>query len=203
MYINKIILVLLLGLTVMFAHGKHKKTAQKLDTVTVVGKDTIAINGIAVNKALVHNQTTSESALTEKEEIEEGKEVTFGAVFEHMHNKLIHFPIALTIVALLLMAIGYKDNKYLAAVKIIVPFAAFVTIFTVLAGLSQAAPFEGTAMYGLVETHEILGLGVLLSLILWSVSLYVKKLNKFIYLFAVLNFILVSITGFYGGIIAH
>ncbi len=205
MYLNKILIILFLSATIIFAHEAHnkKKSIPKLDTLTIIGNDTIAINGIATQQFMAEHHDENEEHHNEAMEEEEVKEVTFGAAFEHLHNKLIHFPIALTLIALLLLILGYKEKQYLSAVKIIVPTAALLTIATVLTGRGQTAPFEGTATYQLVETHELLGFGVLASLILWSVSLYVKPLEKFIYTIAILTFILVSITGLYGGVIAH
>ena len=134
---------------------------------------------------------------------EETKTVSLDALFEHIHNKVIHFPIALSIVGFLLMLIGYKDNKYNAALKIIIPFAALVAVVAVIAGLSQAAAFEGTGVYSIVETHRLLGIITLIFLILWSVALYVKKLNKFVWILAILSVFWVLLAGFYGGIISH
>lgn len=138
-----------------------------------------------------------------EEEKSETKTIKFGSLFEHIHNKVIHFPIALTVISFILMLLGYKDDKYLSALKIIIPFATLLSIVAVLAGLSQTEPFEGTSTYSLVETHRLLGFGVLVSLLLWSILLYMKKMKKFIWLLAILTLILVSIAGLYGGVIAH
>ncbi len=205
MYLNKLLIIFLLSAAFIFAHEAHNKKEKipKQDTLTIVGTDTIAINGIPTEQFITARSLDTELNENNEEVEEEVKEVTIGAAFEHLHNKLIHFPIALTAVALLLLIIGYKENKYLDALKIIIPLAAILTIFTILTGQAQEEPFEGKAIYALIETHELLGFGVLASLILWSISLYVEPLKKFIYLFAVLTFILVSLTGLYGGVIAH
>lgn len=199
------ILIIFLAAT-MFAHEGHKKKkpAAKPDTLTIVGKDTIAINGMPTkNFMAAQHSEQAEEHLESSEDEEEIKEVTFGAAFEHIHNKVIHFPIALTVIGVLLMVIGYKDNKYWSALKVIIPTAALFTIIVIFSGLNQAEPFEGTLSYGLVETHELLGFGVLASLILWSLTFFFKKLEKFIWLFAILTISLVSLAGLYGGVIAH
>ncbi|GBD91082.1 hypothetical protein BMS3Abin04_01806 [bacterium BMS3Abin04] len=203
---NKTIITLLFTIflisTVIFAHGNHKmkKEMHKPDTLTIVAGDTIAINGIATKEFLANKVVEKEK---EDEESQEIKEITFDSLFQHIHNKVIHFPIALSIVGILLMILGFKDDKYWSALKILIPFAALMSIVAVLAGLSQAEPFEGTSTYGLVEIHKLLGFGVLASLILWSITLYVEKFKKFVWLFAILTVILISIAGFYGGVIAH
>ncbi len=206
----KLVFTILIVASVLYAHEGHKKkkVEVKPDTLTIVDGDTIAINGMPTNKFMAdhhaeanggHMQEVNDEAAEE----EEVKEVTLGAAFEHIHNKVIHFPIALTVIGLLLMVLGYKDNKYWGALKIIIPTAALFTIVVVFSGLNQAEPFEGTAAYSLVETHELLGYGVLASLILWSVALYVEQLKKYAWVFAGLTFLLVSAAGLYGGVIAH
>lgn len=201
-----IILLIFLFASTINAHEDHKKKKQdKPDTLTIVGSDTIAINGMPTEEYIEaqHSESEGEHMESIEDEEEEVKEVTIGAAFEHIHNKVIHFPIALTVIGLLLMVLGYKDNKYWDALKIIIPTASLLTIVVVFSGLNQVEPFEGTAAYSLVETHKLLGFGVLASLILWSVALYVERLKKFVYLFAVLTFLLVSAAGLYGGVIAH
>lgn len=200
----KLLFTILIVASVLYAHEGHKKKKAEVqpDTLTIVNGDTIAINGMATEKFLATRHAEAEEE--ELEAAEEGEEeVTIGAVFEHIHNKVIHFPIALTVIGLLLMILGYKNNKYQGAIKIIIPFAALMTIVAVFAGLSQAEPFEGTAAYGLVETHELLGFGVLASLVLWSIALYVEKLKKFLWAIAILTFLFVAAAGLYGGVIAH
>ncbi len=153
MYIKKILLAILIVFiaTTIFAHEGHKekKPVTKPDTLTIVGKDTIAINGMPTEKfmAAQHSKAVEEDRENINEEEKEVKEVTIGAAFEHIHNKVIHFPIALTVIAIILMVLGYKENKYLGSLKIIVPTAALFTIIVVFSGLNQAEPFEGTAAY--------------------------------------------------------
>jgi len=203
-----LVFTIILFTTVIFAHGDHKKkkNMHKPDTLTIVAGDTIAINGIPTKEYLTKKAEEQEHEEGEDNDIDDDegeKEVTPAAAFEHIHNKVIHFPIALSIVGILLMIIGYKDDKYWSALKIIIPFAALMSIVAVIAGLSQAMPFEGTSTYSLVETHKLLGSGVLASLILWSVALYVEKFKKLVWPLAILTFILISIAGLYGGVIAH
>jgi hypothetical protein len=75
------------------AHEDHDKKKEKPDTVTVVNGDTIAINGIAIGDSLL---ATQEAVLAKDEHIESTEEYELNAgnaFFEHIHNKIIHFPI--------------------------------------------------------------------------------------------------------------
>ncbi len=65
-----------------------------IDTFTVVNGDTIAVNGQAMNKT------------ASKQEPLEKKEPKFilnlsEEMFSHLHNKMVHFPIALAFAAFL------------------------------------------------------------------------------------------------------
>lgn len=203
----KFVLIIIIITSALFAHEDHKKKSEvpHYDTLTIVNNDTIAVNGIPVNALLLDKieRGTKSTYITKKTDGSEVKVVTLAAAFEHIHNKVIHFPIALSVIGFLLMMFGYKENKYWNVLRIFIPFAAIVGIIAVLSGLAQAEPFEGTSTYDLVKTHELLGFGVLASLILWSVTLHVKKLNKLVWLFSGLTVILVSIAGLYGGVLAH
>lgn len=87
----KTFICLLLLATVVFPHGgkDHKKEKTvKVDTLTIVGKDTIAINGIS---KIIYKQK-NEPELIKKEPM---KLNPSEQIFEHMHNKIVHFPIAL------------------------------------------------------------------------------------------------------------
>jgi len=209
MFLNKfklqILFTLIISFTIILAHGKHKNKIQKQDTLTIVGKDTIAINGVPTKTALLlRKQKADEHELNEEKEHDEAdKEVTFAKLFEHLHNKIIHFPIALSVGAFLLILFGYREEKMIKAVKILIPFATLMAIIAVFTGLNQSGVFEGTATYKFVEVHRILGISTTLFFVFWSVSLFVGKLKKFTIILAVITLLLVLITAFYGGIIAH
>ncbi len=200
-----IMLIIILATNILFAHEGHKKKKPviKPDTLTIVGQDTIAINGMPTEKFMATQHIKTSDEYNEEIEEDEVKEVSINAALEHIHNKVIHFPIALTVIGFFLMLLGYKEKKYWDSLKIIIPIAAFFTVIVVLSGLNQAEPFEGKSSYSLVETHELLGFGVLASLIFWSASFYIKKLKRFVWVFALITFALVSIAGLYGGVIAH
>lgn len=207
MFLNKFLLFLTIVITtaLIFAHGKHKKKSSEQDTITIVGTDTIAINGKPVNKGLLAARKEAEIREQEanKGHDEENKEVTFSKLFEHLHNKIIHFPIALSVGAFLLILLGYKDEKMIKAVKILIPFATLMAIIAVFTGINQSGVFEGEKVYSLVEIHRTLGIISAALLLIWSISLFWKKLKKYSLLIAIITLLLISITAFYGGIIAH
>ncbi len=197
--------VLIFFTSYVFAHEGHKKKkeVQIYDTLTIVNGDTIAINGLTKDQIESNRTKFNNAVKIHSEEDKEIKSVTLNSAFEHIHNKVIYYPIAITVIGILLMLFVYKDNKYNNALKIIIPFAAFFSILSILSGLSQATLFEGAQIYDPVETHKFLGFGVMASLFFWSFTLDIKIINKFIWLFAIITFTLVTRAGLYRGVIAH
>jgi uncharacterized membrane protein len=199
----KIMLLLIFTVESTFAHEDHDEKKEKPDTVTVVNGDTIAINGIAVGDSLL---ATQEAAQDEDEQIEttEEYELKVGdALFEHIHNKIIHFPIVLAIVAFLFAVLGYKDDRYQFVIKIMILIAGVFAIVAFFSGANQFDHFIGNPKEWLADIHRLFGIASAVSIWLWILCLSVKSLKRFSWVFAVATVILIITTAFYGGVIAH
>lgn len=198
-----LILINLIPLS-LFAHGDKKHHQKKLDTVLVVGKDTIAINGIAVSDSVLSLHETEEHGTEDHVESEgEFKFNISDALFEHIHNKIIHFPISLAVAAFLFALFGYKDNRYDSTIKILLLIAGLFAIAAFFTGTQQIDPFIGEPKEWLANTHRLLGIGSAVSIWVWYLTLMMKPLNKFKWLFAIITVLIISATGFYGGVLAH
>ena len=179
----------------IIAHdGKH---GNKLDTVTVVGKDTIAINGFPVNKVDSQVQSDNRSKI-QPEEIK-----LLEKLFEHPHNKIIHIPIVLIVIAFFFSLLSLKDDKFANSVKLIVLLAVISSAVAFFTGTSQIQPFEGTVKETMVNTHRLIGILTLVSTVIWLSFLSIKSLKKFALLIGIISCLLVLTASFYGGIIAH
>ncbi|KAF0141809.1 MAG: hypothetical protein FD122_1364 [Stygiobacter sp.] len=194
-----IISIIFLIQLISFAHGgkDHKKEkAVKQDTLTIVGKDTIAINGIYKNlvKKIVDPDTLKEKPM----KLDPSEQV-----FEHLHNKLVHFPIALGVFAFLLTLINFKWKNFDSAILISILIALLFAIGAFITGKSQSEPFIDTAKEWVVELHQAFGLSVLLSFFVWSIFLIIDKLRKYAWIVGLIAFILILTAGFLGGVIAH
>jgi len=191
--------------TLLMAHGDHKKkrVSERPDTLTIVSGDTIAINGIATTEYIKHKADEEKKEKLEEQEEEEEEGISFGALFEHVHNKLIHFPIAFGILLFIFMTLGYKQEVCNRASKIVVVLGALASIAAIITGYLQIAPFEGTATFALVEVHRILGFIVLGIYLLLSWAIFTHKSNKILLILSIILALAISIAGFYGGVIAH
>jgi uncharacterized membrane protein len=199
----KMMLLLIFTIEITFSHEDHDEKKEKPDTVTVVNGDTIAINGIAVGDSL---SATQEAVLDEDEQIDSTEEYELNAadaLFEHIHNKIIHFPIVLAVVAFLFAVLGYKDDRYQFVIKIMLLIAGVFAIVAFFSGTNQIDPFLGDPKEWLANTHRLFGIASAIFIWLWYLCLVVKPLKKYTWFFAIITVILVSITGLFGGVLAH
>ena len=119
------------------------------------------------------------------------------------HNKIIHYPIALVLAAFIFAIIGYKNNKHELIVKLMLIVAGIFGIVAFFSGANQFEHFINNPKEWLAETHRLLGTVSVVLIWLWYLALIVKPLKKFSLIFGVITVILVSLTGLYGGVLAH
>lgn len=185
----------------LVAHGDEHKKEEKRDTVTVVDGDTIAVNGVSVLDSIKTGE--SNSAIEQTDEVEE-ESINIGSeLFEHLHNKLIHFPIVFILAGLILMLLGYTKESYEPAVKIFVGLAFLLGFASIITGLNQAEPFIDTSKEWIVDIHKIMGIITIGLTGVWEILLFTKTNKKFSLAFAVAASLIVLAVGFLGGIIAH
>ncbi|MEP0861326.1 MAG: hypothetical protein HRF52_07785 [Ignavibacterium sp.] len=197
-------LVITLSPIFLFAHGDKKHHPTKLDTVTVFGNDTIAVNGIPVIDSRLSSDAAEEQKNKNHLEIEEKFKFNISnALFEHVHNKIIHFPISLALAAFLFSLFGIRDNRYDKTIKILLLIAGIFGIAAFLTGLNQFAAFEGEPKQWVAETHRLLGIASAVSIWLWYFILFIKPLYKLKWVIIIITVLLITATGFYGGVLAH
>jgi uncharacterized membrane protein len=191
---------LLLLATVVFPHGdkdhKKEKTVKMMDTLTIVGKDTIAINGISKKMNPMKNMP---AAIKE----EPMKLNPMEQMFEHFHNKLVHFPIALGVFAFFLTLLNIKWKSFDSAIMISVLIALLFSIGAFITGKNQSEPFIGTSKEWVVEFHQNFGLAVIINLFVWTIFLIIDRLKKYAWIIGLITFILILAAGFLGGVVAH
>ncbi len=195
----KTVICLLLLAIVVFPHGgkDHKKEKTvKVDTLTIVGKDTIAINGISKK---IYKQKNEPELIKEKPMKLNPTE----QIFAHMHNKVVHFPIALGLFAFFLSLLNFKWKNFDSAILISVLVALLFSIVTFITGKNQSEPFIGTAKEWIVELHQNIGLALIINFFIWAIFLFVDKLKKYAWLVGLIAFILILTAAFLGGVIAH
>lgn len=195
----KTFICLLLFAAVVFPHGgkDHKKDKTvKLDTLTIVGKDTIAINSVPKKK--LNMEIKPEISKEEPMKLNPSEQM-----FEHLHNKLVHFPIALGVFAFFLTLLNFKWKNFDSAIMISVLTALLFSVGAFITGKIQSEPFIGTTKEWIVELHQNFGLAVIINLFIWTIFLIIDKLKKYAWIIGLITFMLVLVAGYLGGVVAH
>lgn len=191
----KNLILIFLSLSVItfstYAHEgkKHEKT--KKDT-TIVLSDSLK----QMDDLMDHDQMSDEQM--ERYEIK-----IPDIIFEHAHNKIVHFTIALSLAAFMFTLLNFKWKQFDWTIKILVLISALSSFAAYLTGSTQAAMFEGETIEWVVQLHRTFGITSAIALWVWVVFLFVNPLKKYAWIIGAIIFILVSFTGFYGGIIAN
>jgi uncharacterized membrane protein len=125
------------------------------------------------------------------------------AVLEHLHNKVVHFPLALGCTAALFLLISYRWPQYWPAARLLLFLAAASAVAAYFTGKAQEEDVENGPLRLYFERHESLGIASAISLWLgWALTL-VPKARPWLWLYALLILFLLSGTGFLGGILSH
>ncbi|MEO0254975.1 MAG: hypothetical protein ABIN20_06100 [candidate division WOR-3 bacterium] len=120
-------------------------------------------------------------------------------LFSHLHNKLIHFPIVLSLLAFLFFLFPGNEKE----ARFLLILAAAFTIPVYFTGEAQSEFFEGKEKEYLVELHEQFGIFTIISIWIFLFLSFLKIPKIIKIFFGVIVVILVMITGLYGGICAH
>ncbi len=198
---NLLMILLLLYSTlpqIVYAHGdeEHNKEQDvKPDTFTVVNGDTIAVN----NKPFKSSNEVS----AETKKVKPFKLNPTEVIFEHLHNKIVHFPIAIGVLAFFFSLLHIRRKSYDATIFILVILGFAFSVAAFFTGNNQVQPFEGTNKYWVVELHRNFGIGIMIIYFIWLLFLRIEKIKKYAWIIGAVIFVLILITAFLGGVIAH
>ncbi|MGB9853025.1 MAG: DUF2231 domain-containing protein [Candidatus Kapaibacteriota bacterium] len=125
------------------------------------------------------------------------------AVFSHFHNKLVHFPVALLVVAFVLSLVQLRWDKFIFTIQVLVLLGFVFAIPTLITGIFQEELVENATNESFIEIHEYLAFATTLASAIWFLFVSKEKLRKYHLVPAIITFILILATGMLGGIIAH
>jgi len=124
-------------------------------------------------------------------------------LFAHMHNKIVHFPIALGLMGAVLALLGRRWSQYESAARLLIVCAALAALAAYFAGQAQEDPFEGSELEEVLEWHERLGVATTILLWLGVVVSWTPPARRWLWVWALVVLVLIPVTGFLGGILAH
>jgi uncharacterized membrane protein len=125
------------------------------------------------------------------------------ALLDDLHNKLIHFPIVLTLVAAAMLIVARKKPELEPVAFWLVWLAALSVIPAYFTGKAQEEHFHGKPKEWLVEFHEKQGITIAITQALWVLSLLKANTRRFAWVIGLVLAVLVSSAGFIGGLVAH
>jgi len=125
------------------------------------------------------------------------------AIFEHLHNKLVHVPLTLAVVAALLLVVGRRRSEMEASGRWLVWLAALGGAGAYVTGRVQKEEFKGEPKEWLAGLHERWGTAAAIALLVWALLTLWKPTRRYAWLWGLVAAALAVITGFYGGVLAH
>jgi uncharacterized membrane protein len=125
------------------------------------------------------------------------------ALADDLHNKLVHFPIVLTMVAAAVMIVARRKKELEPVAFWLVWAAALSVIPAYFSGKAQADHFHGRPKEWLVELHEKQGIVIGITQALWVLSLLKAGTRRWAWVLGILLTIMVGAAGFIGGLVAH
>jgi len=121
----------------------------------------------------------------------------------HLHNKIVHFPLALGTTAAVLLLLAYRWPQYRPAARLLLVGAALFACAAYFSGEAQEEALEHGPLAEFVEQHEKLGTASGILLALGAALSFWPRADRWMWAYALAVLALLSATGFYGGILSH
>jgi uncharacterized membrane protein len=125
------------------------------------------------------------------------------ALADDLHNKLIHFPIVLTMVAAAMLIVARRRREVEPVAFWLVWAAALSVIPAYFTGKAQAEHFHGRPKEWLVGIHEKQGIAIGILQAFWVLSLLTTTTRRWAWLLGIVLVVMVVAAGFIGGLVAH
>lgn len=124
-------------------------------------------------------------------------------VADSPHNKLVHFPVALGLTALLFFLLAIRRPALAEGARILVLLGALSTIPVYFAGVSQSQEFMNDPKQWLMLTHRSWGIATAVGFWLWTVVCYYKPLQKYAWVWGIVMAGAITVTAMLGGLVAN
>ncbi len=188
-----VIIMLVIATGYSYAHKGVHKGAPKADSSARGDSTSVQSDTLARNRESVSEESEGHPATLDIPRL----------ALEHPHNKLVHFPIVLGLAAFVIALLDGKSRRYENIILGMVVGGGLFSAISVITGLLQSQQFIGTAQEWLVQYHKISGILLLVFYVIWAALLRVKEWKKYSWVVGCATVVLILVTGFIGGVIAH
>ena len=126
------------------------------------------------------------------------------ALLEHPHNKLVHFPIALSLAGLLFLVLSRRSRSSLMdTARWLIGLSALGAAAALVTGLLQASAFRGDPREWVVLVHRSWGIAGAAALVVWALLAAWRPSRRYALAWGFLTVVIVLIAAFYGGVVAY
>ena len=125
------------------------------------------------------------------------------ALFDHMHNKVVHFPIVLAFAGALLLILARRKPELEPVAFWVVWLATLGALAAYFSGVFSADEFKGEPKEWLVGVHQKWGIAVGLAHAVWVLTLLRKSARRYAWIWGLVVVALVGVAAFVGGVVAH
>ena len=125
------------------------------------------------------------------------------ALTGHLHNKIVHFPLALGLAAAVILISAPRWPAYEPAARLLLIAGALASVAAFFSGRAQHEPFEDSPFHSVVELHEKFGIGSAIALWIGVALTFSPRARRFMPVYGILLLLLLSGTGFLGGVLSH
>ena len=125
------------------------------------------------------------------------------ALFDHLHNKIVHFPLVMTLLATFSLWWARRRPEFEPLSFWMVWVTAASTLAAYFSGQAQARDYVEGPKAWLVELHGRQGIVIGIGQALWVLSLLRDRTRRFSWAVGVLLSVMVLASGFIGGLVAH
>ena len=125
------------------------------------------------------------------------------ALFDHPHNKIVHFPLVMTLLATFSLWWARRRPELEPVSFWMVWATAAFTLAAYFSGQAQARDYVDEPKAWLVDLHGRQGIVIGIGQALWVLSLLRDNTRRFSWVLGVVLSVIVLAAGFLGGLVAH
>ena len=121
----------------------------------------------------------------------------------HLHNKVVHFPLAFGLAAGVMLLAAPRWPAYEPAARVLLAIAALLAVVAYFSGQAQEGAFEDSPFHSVVELHETFGMVSGLTLAAGVALGFWSAARRFMPVYGLLLIGVLAFTGFLGGVLSH
>lgn len=130
--------------------------------------------------------------------------IPWQTAFTHnLHNKVVHFPLALGLAAAVLLIIAPRWPAYEPAARLLLIAGALAAVAAYFSGGAQEDQFDDSPFHSVVELHEKFGIGSAITLWTGVALTFWRRARRFMPVYGIVLMLLLACTGFLGGVLSH